>query len=389
MQREAPVAHVTSQYPPVGRGGLGSHVRGLARELARFRSVRVFAPVGADAGDSVGVSPQVGSPLDPEAAMDWGLALAAWAQREEHPPIIHAHNYEAALPALVGRALVGARLVVTLHLPAPEQHRGLERGLLAAADAVIVVSRALGEEYRRRGWWMPAPQVVPNGVDTSFFTPDAAVAREPRRLLFAGRLAPQKGCDVALEALAVLVAEFEDLRLRVAGAGPWERAYRNLARSLGCPHRVEWLGWLDGPALRDEYRRCGAFLMPSRYEPFGLAALEAMACGAPVIASHVDGIAEYLRGDQNGVLIRPGEAAALAAGVRALLTEPQRAARLGLAAAATARGMSWSRAAAATTAVYDGLTPVLGRRTRIADPRRLAETIVTAALQAAPEASSE
>ena len=206
--------------------------------------------------------------------------------------------------------------------------------------------------------------------------------------MFAGRLAPQKGCDTAHEALARLLPEFGDLQLRVAGAGPWEQAYRNLARSLGCPDRVEWLGWLEGPELREELRRCGVLLMPSRYEPFGLSALEAMACGAPVIASRVDGIAEYVRDNQNGLLTTPADASELATALRSVLQDSQRAARLGAAAAATARGMTWARAAAATTAVYDDLPPALHGWTRIADPRRLAQQVIAAALQPDSEASA-
>ncbi|MGV3720291.1 MAG: glycosyltransferase family 4 protein, partial [Actinomycetota bacterium] len=271
---------------------MATHVYGLTRALAGRASLELYLPgdPGRAMAERIGYRPQTGDPLDPDAGLAWGLAVASGVGGANSPHaqrvrVVHAHNYEAALPALVAQRLTGVPLVVTLHLPAPPEHEALEKRLLESADAVIAVSGALAAEYVERGWRMPRPTVIPNGVDTGFFTPGPAMSREPGRLLFAGRLTSQKGVDLAIRALAALVPTLPELRLVVAGAGPWEQAYRNLARRLGCMDRVRWLGWLEPEALRDQYRRCTALLMPSRYEPFGLSALEAMACGATVVAS--------------------------------------------------------------------------------------------------------
>jgi glycosyltransferase involved in cell wall biosynthesis len=353
---------VASQFPPDGQGGLATHVYGLTRALAGRAALELYLPgdPGRAMADRIGYRPQTGDPLNPDDALAWGLALASGVGGANSPHaqrvrVIHAHNYEAALPALVVKRLTGAPLVVTLHLPAPPEHEALERRLLEAADAVISVSGALAAEYVERGWRMPGPVVIPNGVDTDFFTPGAAMAREPGRLLFAGRLTPQKGVDLAIRALGALAPALPELRLVVAGAGPWEQAYRNLARRLGCADRVRWLGWLDPEALRDQYRRCTAFLMPSRFEPFGLSALEAMACGATVVASTAGGLPEFIRDNVTGRLTSPSDPAALAAAIGALVRDPVGADRLGVAAAETARTLTWARAAEATLRVYERL----------------------------------
>jgi len=330
--------------------------------LAGRASIEVYLPGEPGRGVSarIGYHPQSGDPLEAATGLAWGLALAsgvggATSAQAQRVRVVHAHNHEAALPALVVKRLTGVPLVVTLHLPAPPEHRALERRLLESADAVIAVSSALATEYVERGWRIPRPMVIPNGVDAEFYTPGPAMAREPGRLLVAGRLTSQKGVDLAIRALGTLVPELPELRLFIAGAGPWEQAYRNLARRLGCTDRVRWLGWLDPEALRDQYRRCTALLMPSRYEPFGLTALEAMACGATVVAAAVGGLSELLDDGVTGRLVPPSDPAALAEAVGALIRDPVGADRLGVAATEAARQLTWERAAEATLGVYERL----------------------------------
>lgn len=355
--------HLTSQYPPAGQGGLGTHVLGLTRALAREMEVEVVSPVQSP-----------GDPLEPDTALEWGLSVAPMPGS-----ILHAHNYEVALPALVAKALTGAPLVVTLHLPAPEPYRDLERKLLESADAVIAVSHSLAAEYRDRGWTLPEPVVIPNGVDP-FYHPAPEPRREGDRLLLAGRLDPQKGVDVALLALRQLLPTFPGLRLHMAGAGPWEQAYRNLARRLGLAGRVWWLGWLEPVALREEYRRCTAFVMPSRFEPFGLSALEAMVCGAPVIASATGGLPEFITDHETGLIVPPADPAALAAALRELLLNPQQAQRLVTAATGCAGALTWDHAAGATLQLYRRLSPSASRPvTSLQQRHERAATVIQAA----------
>ncbi len=361
------VVHVTSQFPPHSNGGLGTHVQALCCALAPHVPVSVLVPAEPRYPSLPGVRYwlQAGDPLQPSAAEAWGetlvQAVAALRGPSGRLPIIHAHNYEAALPALHARSRSGAPLVVTLHLPAPADLVELERQLLEQADAVIAVSRSLAEDYRKRGWRIPDPIPVPNGVDLATFhgAPTGHSTRRHGQLLIAGRLTPQKGVDLAIRALARLLPDCPNLHLRIAGIGPWERAYRNLARELGVSDRVNWLGFLGPEALRQEYQHCGILLMPSRFEPFGLSALEAMACGAPVIASWVGGLPEFITPDQSGLLVPPCDVPALAEAIRYLVAFPEEAAWLGAGAMTAARALSWERTAQGTLEVYRSL-PDLG-----------------------------
>lgn len=361
------VVHVSSQFPPHSNGGLGTHVQALCTALAPQIPVAVLVPAEPRYTTLPGVRYwlQSGNPLDIGAGEAWGRtlvqALEALTGASGRRPIIHAHNYEVALPALYARVETGAPLVVTLHLPAPPAFAALERKLVEHADAVIAVSSSLSEEYTSRDWNGVRPVAIPNGVDSTVFHGPGSVPslRSPTRLLIAGRVTPQKGIDLAIRALASLLPRFPQLELRVAGTGPWERAYRNLARELGVQDRVTWLGFLGQDALRREYQECSMLLMPSRFEPFGLSALEAMACGAPVIASWVGGLPEFITPDESGLLVPPSDVGALAEAIRYLLAFPEEAAWLGAGAVTAARSLSWDRTARSTLEVYRSL-PVRG-----------------------------
>lgn len=169
--------------------------------------------------------------------------------------------------------------------------RSLER-----AQHIAAVSRAVAEEAVH---WFGVPRakitLVPNGVD-EFFTPDGH--GEDDYILFVGTVEPRKGLDD-------LVAVWESLaeprpRLIVAGGEGWR---------VSLPKTIQRAGYVDRTRLRDLYRRARVFVYPSRYEGFGMPPLEAMACGAPVIATRTGAIPEYA-GDA-ALLVDPGDRDAL------------------------------------------------------------------------------
>ena len=147
---------------------------------------------------------------------------------------------------------------------------------------------------------------------------------------FAANLVRRKGVDVLLEALAKL-APHEPARLWVAGDGPERAALEAAAVRLGIADRVHFLGPRDDVA--DWLEACDVFVLPSRAEGLGVAALEAMARGRPVVASAVGGLAETVVHERTGWLVPPEDPDALAAGLEALLADPALAQRLGAAGA--------------------------------------------------------
>ena len=141
-------------------------------------------------------------------------------------------------------------------------------------------------------------------------------------MLAVGRLVKQKGFDVLLEAMAILVKDppFR-CRLLIAGDGPERASLERLANDLGLADRVRFLGPTDRARIASLFRGAEAFVLPSRHEPFGIVNLEAMAAGVPVVATAVGGVPEFVVDRETGLLVRPGDSAALARGINRILTE--------------------------------------------------------------------
>jgi glycosyltransferase involved in cell wall biosynthesis len=144
-------------------------------------------------------------------------------------------------------------------------------------------------------------------------------------LLFAGRLSPEKGVDVLLDALA----RVPGARLRIAGDGPQEAVLRRLADARA-PGRVTFLGRLDRAAVHDEMRRSCAVVVPSQWhENQPITVLEAFACGVPVVATTLGGLPELVTDGVDGLLVVPGDARALGAALAAVAEDPERALAMG------------------------------------------------------------
>jgi len=160
--------------------------------------------------------------------------------------------------------------------------------------------------------------------------PDLAPVQEQRReFLFIGRIVSNKGCDVAIRAMAQLPT---DCRLAVLGDGPAKESLESLGRELGLADRIEFAGWQPSTAVADRLSRCTALVVPSVWpEPFGLVALEAFARARPVIASRIGGLQDIVRDGISGRLVDVDSPAALAQAMRSLLESPRTAAEMGLA----------------------------------------------------------
>jgi glycogen(starch) synthase len=227
------------------------------------------------------------------------------------------------------------------------------RRLLGLARHVITVSPAVAEyTLRVRPALAGRVSVIRNGVDPGEFAGVDPEARGGPYLLAVGRLAPQKGFDVLLEALGAMTGTSS---LVIAGGGPDRDALRAQAARLGISARVECLGEVSRERIKRLLRGAQAVVMPSRFEGNPLIALEAMQAGAPLIASAIPGLPEELRDGATGLLVSPEDPAALANAIDRLLADPSAAQRLGCAAAVAARSMpTWAEVAARVLAVYEG-----------------------------------
>lgn len=355
------VAFVASEYPPYVYGGLGTHVAALSAALAaRGVEVDIFLPDrdGYHAPPPgvclCGVPTRTAAEVEGNVGLwaDFGVrALAELARRSYD--LVHCHDWMAAVPG-AGAARRGVPVLFSVHLPqADPAHLALERLGLASASAAIVAARAVAGELLARDARTPPLAVIPNGVDTTLYRAQPPRTSGLPSVLFVGRLVAQKGVDVLLHAFAVLRRRLPDARLTLVGDGDQALYLRRLARYLGIMPAVEFAGWRTGEALVRAYGGADVVTVPSRYEPFGLVALEAMACARPVVASRVGGLAEIVDGGPSGVLVPPGDHLKLAQAVAGLLLDPERRAASGQAAREQAERSGWSEVAAATLCVYE------------------------------------
>ncbi len=299
---------------------------------------------------------------------NWGsLWRLVEAVRSEQPAIFHAHlNWPMACrTGLVVAAALGVRArVATLQLiiggPWPVQGR-LQRFVIAPlVGRFIAVSHGVAGELRA-SFGVPCSKlrVVHNGLPEDGFQ-DVAPIRlaEPPVVMTTARLDPQKGLPVLLEAAASLPG----VSFIIAGDGPEGPALARRARALGVHDRVRFLGHRhDIQAL---LAGCEAFALPSMNEGLPLAILEAMAAARPVIASAIPGISEAVVDGETGLLFPPGDSAALADAIRAVLADSNRAAQLGAAGRRRARQeFSADAMVRGVAAVYDELlTPRAPRK---------------------------
>jgi len=189
------------------------------------------------------------------------------------------------------------------------------RWLFSKATTVMGTGRTALSTLEDMG--CPGEKLVnlPYFVDLDVFTPSARCSADAARIYgSSGRLSDEKGYDLALQALArVYAGRLDAFVYRIAGIGPDAHLLQEKAKELGIAHRVEFLGWLEPDGLPDFYNSLDVFLHPARYEPYGVAVLEAMASGKIVIGSDAAGVViDRIHSGINGFVHRSGDAVDLA-----------------------------------------------------------------------------
>ncbi len=379
-------------------GGMNVYVREMSRELGRMGahvdvytrsqdpSIRRIVPLGTGAR-------VIHLPAGPEAPM-------AREAVHEHLPefvarleaqrtadgldydLIHAHYWLSGVAGLTLRDRWQVPLVQMFHTlgrlkntvaRAPgEVESGLRIGeearIARLADRIVaanVVERA--DLVWHYGAAADRVAVIPCGVDTEMFRPMAQpVAKDLLELppepllLFVGRLQPIKGLETLLDAMTRLAGR---ARLLIIGGDQDEPDNAHAERlrlrvdALGLRARVRFLGAQPQDRLRLFYAAADATVMPSYYESFGMVALEAMACGTPVIASRVGGLTTTVRDGVTGYLVPEGDAAALAERMEAVLADATTRERLGREAVRWAAEHRWPCIAEKVCGLYSELRP--------------------------------
>lgn len=224
------------------------------------------------------------------------------------PDVLHAHSYMAGEAARLLGTRYGIPYVLTEHATGivsgvPFRQRQILRKAVFHASGVIAVSKFLKKglaQYVDTG----TVHVIPNPVDTSLFAmADHRRSAKTLRLISAGSLEYRKGFDILIDALAGLVGSGVDAALEIIGNGPDMDKLKQRAAKLGVGERIEFSGHLSLPEIARRLTAAEAYVSCSRLETFGVAAIEAMSCGLPVITTPNGGIPELIH-DGNGLVCR-------------------------------------------------------------------------------------
>jgi glycogen(starch) synthase len=302
------------------------------------------------------------------------------------PDVVHAHDWLVTHPAITLAERADVPLVATMHATEAGRHAGwlsqslnqqvhsVEWWLANRADKLITCSSAMRTEVSQLFELDPEPiSVIHNGIEPRSWRVSPARVRAARErhapqdgalLLFFGRLEYEKGTQDLLAALVKIRRTHPDTRLVVAGEGRQLQPLVEQARKLRIRRAVDFVGHLSDYDLVAALAAADATVLPSRYEPFGIVALEAAAAGAPLVASTAGGLGEVVVDGVTGVSFSPGDTDGIATAVRGVLDDPTAAA----ARAKTARSrlrteFDWSTIAEATVAAY--------RQATVGGPRQL------------------
>jgi D-inositol-3-phosphate glycosyltransferase len=381
--------------PGVGdSGGMNVYVRELSSALAQAgvdttTYVRRWDP---DLPDEVAVEPgfrvvhiDAGDPALPKERLSdvvgsFADGVVDHLRTHGGADLIHANYWLSGVAGHRIKHELDLPLVCTFHTLARVKAEGgdaesawrelAEMEIIGCADAICVSSSEEERQFRRHYGDPPGRvEIVAPGVEHAFFAPgDRMGARralgldlgpEPM-LLFVGRIQPLKGVDVAVRTLAAL--DRPDASLVIVGGASGADGDAEVEKvvalvdELGLTERVHFVPPQPHHLLSSYYRAADVVLVPSRSESFGLVALEAAACGTPIVAAGVGGLLTLVDHGHTGFLVRGRDPEVFASFTDEILGNDRLAAEMGRAAAVRARRYTWSLAAARLRRVYADLT---------------------------------
>ena len=347
------VCFISSEYPPRMVGGLGSHVEQLSAALGRHIEVSILLPsvdpqIGRYQQPPSGVQPfpLTSSLPDYDVPVTWLQFANAAADKVDYLvsagtsfDAIHCHDWVTVLGGIRCRWRHNIPLVFHLHLSNAMPLAALIENLgLACADLVTVSSEAMRDELLQRsrklelGLEPERIKVIKNGVDPDVFKPSEGGPADDGYVLFVGRLVKQKGLEYLLRSIYYAIPKFTRIQLIIVGDGYLRSQLERLCTSYLINDHVKFVStspWKTRQELAKIYQGASVVVVPSIDEPFGMTALEALACGCPVVASDTGGLQELITHKVNGFLAQPRDELDLAQWLMTFLSNPDLRIRLG------------------------------------------------------------
>lgn len=377
---------LTWEYPPRIIGGLSRHVHSLSRSLAK-KNIEVHVLTCADPSapffeinDNVYVHRVKPFDLPGENFLLWvnhfNMAMIEYAIKLFKKgvfDIIHSHDW---ITAFAGRVLKhGAHipLIATIHATESGRNQGIhnetqfyissiEWWLTYEAWRVICCSKYMMEELKFL-FNLPSDKirVIPNGIhpeslnnlDLTFNRRDYASDNE-HIVFFIGRHVEEKGIQTLIRAIPRVTASYPNVKFVIAGTGPRYEYLKDLVCQLGINNNVIFTGFIEDKKRNSFFKNSEIAVFPSIYEPFGIVALEAMACKVPVIVGDTGGFREIVRHNLDGIRVSPGNEEDLANAILSLLSDPLKAEQIKNKGYRRAiEDFSWDRVAENTIYVYN------------------------------------
>jgi len=398
MSSKPRVLMIANEYVLQRVGGLGAHVSGLAPRLADQVYLDLVVPR------------YLGQGAQTEPLTDYGCVYRVdatkltsgrdfdqqvWRMNDQlndfitqriedgiRYDVMHAHDWLSGYVANDLHRRYDIPLVATLHATESGRMGGRVRSsqlserihlaefhLAQEADKIIACSDFMRDEIARvLKVSKDKIVVIPNGVELDAFPTlqdDPRVLKDIRRrwqqkdgplIFFVGRLVWEKGPDLLVSAMAEVLKVFPAARAVIAGHGPYRNNLLDQIRHMQLQERVQLSGFITDEERNQLYAVADLAVFPSRYEPFGIVALEAMVTGIPVVVSAVGGLQDVVSDGETGLIAAPGNADALAQMILQSLTEPQRAVeRAQTAHKSVMRQYNWEHIASRTVKVYKQL----------------------------------
>jgi glycosyltransferase involved in cell wall biosynthesis len=374
------------EYPPRIIGGLARHVEGLSKSLASMghevHVVTLDFP-GAAYEEEKGslYIHRVVVDLPAPTFHTWVLLfnhffekrLGQLARKFGLPDVVHVHDWLTVSGGVAAKHLLRAPLVMTFHSteasrssnsPSPESAmvEGLEWWGSFESARIIAVSGWMKSEVVSM-FKVPEDKVaeIPNAVDPQKFEGPVDIqairskwnVKEGERLITAvGRLTSQKGFDDLIKAYPMVRRAIPSSRLLIVGDGYMRGELESLAEQENVRGSVTFAGFVSESDLVGALRASDAVVVPSRFEPFGIIALEAMAAGVPIVVSRVGGLAEIVEDRVDGMEVEPNNPPSIAEAITEVLSDGMLASRLARRGKEKAKAYSWNNAAMKTLQIY-------------------------------------
>lgn len=404
------------EYPPRIVGGIARHVEEISEALvAQGHEVHVVTadhPGTAEREivNGVHLHRVKNFPFDPPDFLSWVLQLqhgmvayATEIHRATPFDLVHAHDWLTAHAGITLKKGLGLPLVATIHATEAGRNRGhlvsdfsqfvnqTEWRLCFEAWRVIVCSQYMLAETRG-AFGVPEDKIhiIPNGVKYEKFNPTLNAteriqfrrhfaADHQKLVFFVGRMTPEKGAQILLEAVPKVLASYGDARFVIVGKGGFLADLKRRAHELGVAPYVNFTGFVSDQDLLKLYQVIDVAVFPSLYEPFGIVALEGMAAKVPVVVADTGGLGSIVEHTKSGITTFSGDADSLSWGILEVLKNTDYANWL----AANGRKrvedvFNWPAIATTTAAVYN----------RVLTEARAAQG-ETASVPAAQKANSE